>query len=171
MLNIYINKKGSTSNYLAIPSLCFCCNKLIENRGYYFEEWSRIRTPRFQQRFVCFDCSRDGKHLFSRPLKSIYEYTLVLSIIFTENISKDVMPYVPVSPEFKASKNIDCFSLADEELLINHQEHKHLISARADQSKEIGFVDGRKLLEKKDQEMEGNDFARKLLGVDINDES
>jgi len=171
MLQLFVNKKGLINNYLANPIICKCCGELIESRGYYFEEWSRIRTPRFQQRFVCNDCSRKGKHLLSRPLKTIYEYTLVLTVIFTNNIPSSVMPYVPVSPEFKASKNIDSYSLADEELLINYQDYKHLISAKTNQSKEIGFVDGRKLLEQKDEEMQGNIFAKKLLGVDIDDES
>jgi len=164
MINMYVHKKGPANNYLAIPNNCFCCEEIINTRGYYFEEWSRIRTPRFQQRFVCFDCSKKGKHLFSRPLKTIYEYTLVLSVIFTENIPKDVMPYLPISPEFRGAKNIDCFGMADEELLINHQEHKHLISAQAEQSKEIGFVDGKKLLEKKDQELQSESYIKELIG-------
>jgi len=163
MLEMFVYKKGIVNNFIAKPSVCKCCNQLIIGRGFYFEEWSRIRTPKFQQRFVCVDCFTEGKHLLARPLKNIYEHVNTLTVIFTNSIPYNVFPYIPSSPEYGLARNIDSFSLADEELVLNPEKYRNLKSVNKLSS---NFVDGRELLAKKDRELDSLEYAEKILKGD-----
>jgi len=53
----------------------------------------------------------------------------------------------------RAVRNRDCFDVADEELATNSRDHKHLVSANPQRNMEVGFVDGKLLLAKKDLEL------------------
>jgi hypothetical protein len=153
--NVYFSPKDGF--YYALCLQSEVSSKYIEQLGVLMIGWSR---GGFGCNFLIVDESEFPTARESFGSKAYEHYTQVL-VIITNDLPIDAVLYDYTQPPRtggRAVRGLDCFEIADEELATNASEHKHLVSANPRRNIEVGFVDGRELLAKKDKELEQLEF-------------
>lgn len=152
IINNKIYFQPSTGLYYAKKLLSSISNKPIVGSALMYEAYSR-KNPNINKTIFFSPYELDiAKKSFNKVL---YDVTFLRQINVVDNIPKGVIFYMPLPPSLKNLKSgLDVFLASTvqigDEVVVNNA----IISSFANRNKEVGFVDGRLLLEKKDSELD-----------------
>lgn len=134
---------------------CEVCNNWFVGYGFWFTDWSKTQLPS-GHRFVCNYCIGNEDKSKNWPpvgFSKLHAVCEAKTVQVVRRIPANAQMIADLPPVLGVARHTDCFAEAEKELQAHPEKYRHLVSSNPERNAELGFVNGKELLEKKDEEL------------------